>query len=152
MIDVIVTTGGFFKKHDVFWMEDVKAVWPAYQYVAVAPDSPARGLAIARVFLAHRLDVRIGKASPDSDVFGYASALATWGPVTKAIPVATRSASAYLMQDPRDAEQLFGFEGWSRELGMHVVLSGRLAKAPRSLKKLPYRVVFNHTSRGRARR
>lgn len=119
-----------------------KAVWPAFQSFSAA-DVSLRPLAIARTFLAHRLDVRLGIKAMSSDAFGYASDLAMWGPASQALPRISASISAYLMNDARSAAQRFGFEGWSQYAGVHVALLGSLAPKPLSARGLPFRVVFD---------
>jgi len=61
---------------------------------------------------------------------------------SQAVPKAVASSSAYLMHAPRDARQVFGFEGWSQEFGVHAALLGRLDPSAVSSSGTPVRVRF----------
>ncbi|MAT27774.1 MAG: hypothetical protein CMN31_23795 [Sandaracinus sp.] len=78
--DLIVIPGAVFKKHEVLLERNPARAVPAYQFIATSADSPARGLAVARAFLEHRVDVLLGNRPPESDAFGYVGMLAEFGP------------------------------------------------------------------------
>lgn len=138
LVDAFVVPGAVLKKHEVMLLDDPKAVWPAYQHFSTAPDSPVRGLAVARTFLEHRVDQLQKRRSMRSDAFGYASTLAEFGPRSLAVEAAKSSLRAYLMRDPRIKNQRFAFDAWYQRAGLTLAMGADLDPGTLCSRRMPF--------------
>ncbi|HJL16473.1 MAG TPA: hypothetical protein RMH99_12500 [Sandaracinaceae bacterium LLY-WYZ-13_1] len=143
--DLIVIPGAVFKKHEVLLERNPARAMPAYQFIATAADSAARGLVVARAFVEHRVDVLLEKRAPDSDAFDYVGMLAEFGPRSMAIETAGPAMSAFLMRDPESDGEIFSFDGWHDRAGLYIPMRGGLEPTTRCTKGAPYRVLPTKT-------